>query len=90
MLPRRILKIKDLRLAKNAFRHSETIQGGKALNRSFPTFDTCSVKLLGLISLLVLGVYQASISWRYKVTYLTSTPNVRSSKMQILTQKVLV
>ena len=53
MLPWIILKIKGLRLVKDAFLAFQ--RGGEALNRCFPTFDTCNVKLLGLISLFVLG-----------------------------------
>ena len=34
---------------------SEAIGSGEALNRRFPTFDTCDVKLLGLTALSVFG-----------------------------------
>ena len=60
MLPQRLLKIQGLRLAKNAFlafqRLCKVVR--EALNRRFPTFDSCNVKLLRLISLLVAVVRQ--------------------------------
>ena len=45
MLPQRILKIKGLRLAENAFLAPEIMYDSEALSRCFPTFDTCNVKL---------------------------------------------